>query len=61
MFIGASRTDPYVSPGETQRLVDVLQSAGAHVTLGWAPTGHALDPQEIETASQWLLARVSAA
>lgn len=61
VFIGASRTDPYVSPDETQRLVDTLQRAGAHVTVHWAPTGHALNPQEIESASQWLLTRVSAA
>ena len=52
--IGASRTDPYVSPDQTQRLVDVLQGAGAHVTLRWASTGHALDPQEIEATSEWL-------
>ncbi|MGQ0548377.1 MAG: alpha/beta hydrolase [Armatimonadota bacterium] len=60
VFIGASRTDPYVSPEQTQQLIDTLQGAGALVTLRWASTGHALEPQEVDAASQWLLPLISA-
>jgi predicted esterase len=54
VWIGAGNQDPIVPPPETQRLVDVLRSAGADVTVRFLNAGHALTPADISLASDWL-------
>ena len=57
VFIGAGRHDPLVAPANTERLADILRSAGADVTLAWQPTGHNLTPQDVAGAQRWLAER----
>ena len=54
VFLAAGRHDPLVRPAETERLHRLLHKAGARVTLQWTAAGHALDPEEVEQARQWL-------
>jgi phospholipase/carboxylesterase len=54
IWIGAGNQDPIIPTSETQRLAELLRSAGADVTIRFFNTGHGLTSGEVETASQWL-------
>jgi predicted esterase len=54
IWIGAGDQDPIIHASETQRLVELLRSAGADVTIRFFTAGHGLTNTEIETAGQWL-------
>ena len=54
VWIGAGNQDPVIPTSETQRLVELLRSARAEVTIHFANAGHGLTSAEVETASQWL-------
>jgi phospholipase/carboxylesterase len=57
VLVSAGRQDPIVPPRLTERLVEILSSAGADVTARWYATGHGLSPQEIRDAAAWYQAR----
>lgn len=46
--------DPIIEPANSQRLADLLQQAGAQITLRWSETGHGLEQREISGARDWL-------
>ena len=54
VWIGAGNQDPIIPTSETQRLVDLLRTAGADVTIRFVNAGHGLTNNEIETARDWL-------
>ena len=54
VFIGAGRADPLIDPGATQRLIEILEGAGASLEVVWNPGGHQLDPAEVHKAREWL-------
>jgi phospholipase/carboxylesterase len=54
VWIGAGDQDPIIPASETQRLVELLRSAGADVTIRFFNAGHGLTNSEVETAGQWL-------
>jgi phospholipase/carboxylesterase len=54
VWIGAGSGDPIIPTSETQRLVELLRSAGADVTLRSFNAGHGLTSSEVETAGRWL-------
>src|SRR6266487_2807353 len=54
IWIGAGSDDPIIPTSETQRLVELLRSAGADVTLRFFNAGHGLTNSEVETAGRWL-------
>ncbi len=54
VFIGAGRRDPLVPPENTERLAGILRTASADVTLRWHPGGHALTPDTVRAAAEWL-------
>ena len=54
VFIGAGRADPLIDPAATQRLIEILEGAGASLEVVWNPGGHQLDPAEVHQARQWL-------
>ncbi len=54
IFIAAGRTDSLISPDDTQRLVKLLEGAGAEVTIYWNPGGHALSSTDVQAAREWL-------
>lgn len=45
--------DPIVPPENTQKLHDLLQSAGADVQLHWERVGHGLTKGDLTTAQTW--------
>ena len=53
VLLSAGRQDPIVPQDNTTRLAELLQQAGADVTLHWFDTGHGLVPREMETAARW--------
>lgn len=53
VLLSAGRQDPIVPPSNTTRLSELLQQAGADVTLDWFDTGHGLVPREMEGAARW--------
>lgn len=53
VFIGAGRSDPLVAPERTERLAELLRSAGAPVTVAWQPGGHNLSRNEVHDALTW--------
>jgi phospholipase/carboxylesterase len=59
VLVSNGRVDPLVPVAETERLVALLQSAGADVTLRWHQAGHQLVPDDIATARAWLRAFAS--
>ena len=54
VWIGAGDQDPIIPTSETQRLVEILRSAGADVTIRVFHAGHGLTNGEIEIVKQWL-------
>ena len=54
VFIGAGRLDPLMPPASTERLAELLKTAGAIVEIHWQPGGHNLNRSEIEAAKVWL-------
>ena len=54
VFVGAGRTDPIAPPPETERLVALLESAHAQLTLQWLPGGHSLSHEEVRAVREWL-------
>src|SRR5947207_5184560 len=54
VWIGAGNQDPITPTSETQRLVELLRSAGADVTIRFFNAGHGLTTSEVEIAAQWL-------
>ena len=54
IWIGAGDQDPIIPTSETQRLVEILRSAGADVTIRVFHAGHGLTNGEIEIVKQWL-------
>ena len=55
VWIGAGNQDPIIPTFETQRLVDLLRSARADVTIRFVDAGHGLTNNEIEIARDWLM------
>lgn len=54
VWIGAGNHDPIIPTSETQRLVNLLRTAGADVTVRSLNAGHALTPADISLARDWL-------
>ena len=54
VWIGAGNQDPIIPTSETQRLVELLRSAGADVTIRFFNAGHGLTNSEVETSGRWL-------
>jgi predicted esterase len=54
VWIGAGNQDPIIPTSETQRLVELLRSAGADVTIHFANASHGLINAEIQTARRWI-------
>lgn len=53
IFIGAGKQDPICRPEETEELNNLLQEAGADVTLHWENGGHQLTQSELSEAINW--------
>jgi predicted esterase len=54
VWIGAGNQDAIIPTSETQRLVELLRSAGADVTIRFFNAGHGLTSSDVESAGQWL-------
>src|SRR5215217_7347696 len=54
VYVAAGRSDSIVPPENTEQLAELLQEAGAEVTLDWQPKGHELSDAEIDAAHYWL-------
>jgi len=54
VWIGAGSEDPIIPTSETQRLVELLRSAGADVTIRFARADHGLTNDDVEAAQHWL-------
>src|SRR5436190_17288667 len=54
VWIGPGNHHPIILPSETQRLVELLRTAGADVTVRFLSAGHALTPADISLARDWL-------
>lgn len=54
VFISAGRMDPIVPADNVNRLVGLLESTHAEVTVKWQVAGHNLVPGEMREASGWL-------
>ena len=53
ILILSGTADPIVPPENTQKLYNILQSAGADVQLHWESTGHGLTKGDLTTAQTW--------
>lgn len=54
VFLSGGRRDMMIPAPETERLAELLKSAGAALTLSWQPGGHSLTEAELEQARDWL-------
>jgi len=54
VFISAGRVDPIVPTASIDRLVELLETRGAEVTVKWQLGGHNLVPSEVKEAEDWL-------
>ena len=55
VFISAGLHDPIVPDQETKNLFNLLQKAGADLSINWQNSGHELILEEIRKAKDWLL------
>jgi phospholipase/carboxylesterase/glyoxalase family protein len=54
VFVAAGRSDPMAPADQTVRLVNLLEEAGADVSVAWSPNGHSVTAGEVSTAERWL-------
>jgi predicted esterase len=54
VLISAGQHDPIVSAANTLHLANLLQSAGAEVTLKRQPLGHNLAEPDLQASAHWL-------
>ena len=54
VLVSNGRMDPLVAPAETERLTELLRTAGADVTLAWQEAGHQLTEADVAQARDWL-------
>ncbi len=54
VWIGAGDQDPIIPTSETRRLIELLRSAGAEVTIRFANATHELTDADVKTARHWL-------
>jgi predicted esterase len=54
VFLSGGKSDTMISPKETERLAELLKSAGAALTVSWQPGGHSLTEAELQAAKKWL-------
>jgi phospholipase/carboxylesterase len=59
--IGAGEMDQIVPRENTERLAELLERAGAEVSLNWQPGGHGLEMAEVREAREWLSRKMPAA
>jgi predicted esterase len=55
VLIAAGTQDPIVSPGQSQALADLLERAGAEVTMHWSDSGHGLSREDLEAGERWMM------
>jgi predicted esterase len=60
VFVSAGRTDPLITPEQSEGLANLLSAAGARVELHWEDAGHTLTRSEVDAARAWLARRVQA-
>ncbi|MFB5269913.1 alpha/beta hydrolase [Paenibacillus enshidis] len=53
VFIGAGENDSMIPLAGTEELRDMLEGAGAEVTMHWERHGHQLTRTEVEAAARW--------
>lgn len=56
-LILAGQQDQLIPPAESERLAQLLQAAGANVTLSWQPGGHGIGKGDVTAARAWLAER----
>jgi predicted esterase len=54
VWLGAGANDPIIRTSETKQLAELFRSAGADVTIRFFHAGHALTPDDIDAAREWL-------
>jgi predicted esterase len=59
VLLSGGRLDPIVPAAETERLAELLRTAGADVTLHWEPAGHQLTQGDVTLAKAWIERSVS--
>jgi predicted esterase len=56
VLLAAARHDQIVRPQQTSELSQILNSAGARVTIYWHPGGHELGADDVAATKEWLFA-----
>lgn len=56
VFLAAGRTDPLISPGQTEQLAALLQASHSDVTLQFRNAGHNLTRTDLDEATVWMRA-----
>ena len=59
VFISAGLHDPIVTSQETKNLLNLLQKAGADVSINWQNSGHELTSDEVRKAKGWLFSKIT--
>lgn len=54
VLLAAGRRDPIVKPQQTLALAQILETAGARVSVHWNDGGHELGQDDIEAAKDWI-------
>lgn len=61
VLVAGGRDDPIVPRTNTERLIELLRSCGADVTVEWQSGGHGLTQGDVDAARRWLEFRSGAA
>lgn len=59
IFLSAGEHDPLIPPAQSTALYNMLQNAGASITLAWQPTQHGLIQSDVEMAAGWFNALIA--
>lgn len=54
VLLNSGRNDPIAPPAQAYRLAELLRDAGADVVLSFDDGGHALTPDQVRAAREWL-------
>ncbi len=59
VYVASGTRDTMIPRASTDRLLELLESSGADVTVRWQEAGHGLGPDELPPIVEWLGARIA--
>lgn len=58
VYVASGTMDTMIPRHSTERLIELLDSAGADLSVGWKDAGHGLKAEELPAIGEWMRERM---